>query len=142
MKVYVVTDGVYSDYHIVAAYSTREKAEECVATIKRAAKEREEAEDVGDYSMGAIYCDEPGVKEFELDPGNERVLLYCVVVDGDGNEKQRNERLRYPWQKDEETQSFGRAGAFGVSPRSYEVALKAARDALYEWKARKAGMTP
>lgn len=142
MKVYIVTDGDYSDYHIVAVFSTQAKADECVATMKRANKECQDAEERGDFSLDYFFCDDPRVTVFDLDPGNERVSLYCIAVDGEGRETNREVRLRYPWQRDDETRCFGAGGAVGVSPRGYEVALKAARDALYEWKARQAGIAP
>lgn len=141
-KVYIVTDGDYSDYHIVAVFSTQAKADECIATMKGAAKGCQDAEESGDFSLGYLFCDDPRVTVFDLDPGNERVTQYCVMVDGEGRETNREVRMRYPWQLDDETRSFGATGAIGVSPRGYDVALKGARDALYEWKARQTGIAP
>jgi hypothetical protein len=51
MTLYVVTTGSYSDYSIHSIYSTREKAEAVVALL-------------GDERLD---CDNPAIKEYELD---------------------------------------------------------------------------
>ena len=59
MKVYLVTDGEYSDYHLCGIYSTREKAEE--------AKQ--------------IYVADRDIEEIELDGLPEHIEgLYCYLV--------------------------------------------------------------
>ena len=59
-KVYVVTAGCYSDYHIVAVFSTKEKAEEYIAYHGT------------DYRFEGYGLD----KEFE-----RKESLWCVVID-------------------------------------------------------------
>lgn len=64
-KIYIVTEGEYSDYHICAVYSTREKAEEYV------------------QCKGTDYK----IEEHDLDEEIKReVKLWCVVFDLDNGE--------------------------------------------------------
>ena len=58
MKVYLVTEGCYSDYHIEAAFSTKEKAEELV-------------EAMGRHSSA-------GIEEFELDQQFDQYM--CIEI--------------------------------------------------------------
>lgn len=64
-KIYIVTEGEYSDYHICAVFSTREKAEEYV------------------QSHGTDY----GIEEYDLDEDVERgVKLWYVAIAIKNNE--------------------------------------------------------
>ena len=56
-KVYIVTSGEYSDYHIDACFSTKQKAQEF---IKNAKKTKE-------------FWDEPSIEKWDLDGGNDIV---------------------------------------------------------------------
>lgn len=56
MIVYVVTSGEYSDYHIDAIFSTKEKAEEYIKIHAR-------------YNQG-YYSDRAGIEEWEMDKNN------------------------------------------------------------------------
>ena len=51
MKVYILTQGEYSDYHIVGVYSTKEKAQELCDAMR---------------TNGTLW-DEPQVEEYEMD---------------------------------------------------------------------------
>lgn len=51
MKVYVLTQGEYSDYHIIGVYSTKEKAQKLRDAMR---------------TSGTFY-DEPQIEEYELD---------------------------------------------------------------------------
>ena len=66
-KIYLVTEGSYSSYGVVAAFSTREKAEGLVE-LMRDDKRR----------------DDPCVEEYELDPeyGDYEVWKVCMKIDG------------------------------------------------------------
>ncbi|MBR2248771.1 MAG: hypothetical protein IJ880_17455 [Bacilli bacterium] len=61
MTVYVVTDGEYSDYHIVGIFSDREKAEICVA----------------------IKTEDGGVEEWDVDDikidSNLKLIDYAII---------------------------------------------------------------
>ena len=63
MKVFVVTDGIYSDYHIVAVFSSREKAEKFVARYTW--KETENT------------C----IEEYSLDQHNIGEMIPCICVE-------------------------------------------------------------
>ena len=65
MKIFLVTDGEYSDYHVKGAFSTKEKAEEAIIL----------------YSAGNI--EEREIDEFPPHP--KGMLPYCVQMDIDGN---------------------------------------------------------
>lgn len=67
MRIFLVTEGDYSDYHVVAAFSTREKAEK----------------------FAKKFVNPPEIEEYELDPVPERVYkdnmdLWYVQMAKDG----------------------------------------------------------
>ena len=76
MKVYVVTSGTYSDYHIDAVFSTKENAEK--------------------YNNIYGKDDFEDIEEFEVDDemalinriGDEKITIYLVCMDRDGNVKE------------------------------------------------------
>lgn len=121
-RVYVVTEGRYSGYHIEAVF---EKLEDAEVAAKMCGGE------VETYPLNG----KPG------DP----VTVYSVEIDGDGNEVGRWENTWLPWDANEPWVMEGRgwlyllpggppAGACGQSTRGYDVALKIARDKLAEAK--------
>lgn len=65
MKVYLVTSGDYSDYHILGAYSSRELAEEAQALFA--------ADSIEDWDLDKTI-DHP-----------QGMLMYRVLMDIDGN---------------------------------------------------------
>lgn len=62
-KVYIVTEGDYSDYHIEACFTTKEKAEEFIKNSKK-------VEDDGWYK--------PGIEVWDLDTNTEIVNVITV----------------------------------------------------------------
>ena len=60
--VYIVTHGDYSDYSILAAFSTREMAERFVAA----------------YNQGESYYDKADIEEYELDCPPDNWVTYTV----------------------------------------------------------------
>lgn len=67
MKVYIVTSGIYSDYHIDRVFSTREKAQEYL-------------DHIGNYENADI-------KEYNLDEETPRgVFGYCVTISNSDGE--------------------------------------------------------
>ena len=65
VKAYIVTDGDYSDYHIVGVYSTEEQAEQARLNFN--------ADSVETWELDSDICDHGGL------------LRYDVVMDRDGN---------------------------------------------------------
>ena len=51
-KVYILTDGDYSDYHVVGVFSTRELAEDYVNS-----SERYEVDRIGEWEMDELQPD-------------------------------------------------------------------------------------
>jgi len=77
-KVYVVTAGCYSDYHIVAVFSTKEKAEEYIA----------------------YHGTNNTLEEYELDKELDReVSLWCVTFDLSDREETEASRTQDPWEE-------------------------------------------
>ncbi|SDZ81979.1 hypothetical protein SAMN05192529_102126 [Arachidicoccus rhizosphaerae] len=68
MKIYIVTDGCYSDYSIRGVFTTKENAEKFIRA----------------YSF-----DEPSIEEYESDNLNEEIqngnTCFVVFIDKDGN---------------------------------------------------------
>jgi len=62
-KVYLLTQGAYSDYHVVGVYSTREKAD-----AARAEYVESMAREIFDDGQVRLAGDEPEVEEMPLDP--------------------------------------------------------------------------
>lgn len=140
MKVYALAVGEYSDYGILAIFSTRECADAAVEDMKRAYAQHIDAIDSLDSNdwTSETYND-PRIEEYELDPEPTRIKFYCVTVGENGQETNRNERMRFMWEHDARTEGYVN-WAYAASTRSYDVALKAARDALAKAKTRKAGL--
>ena len=67
--VYIVTRGDYSDYSIVAAFSSRELAERFVAV----------------YNQGDYAYDRAGIEEYELDCPSEDWVTYIVWLNEAGD---------------------------------------------------------
>lgn len=66
-KVYVVTEGEYSSYHILAVFSSRKLAQEYIETVRN-------------------HCwDDVRIEEYELDRPPERWLGTVVHMDREGN---------------------------------------------------------
>lgn len=66
MKIYLVSTGNYSNYGILAAFSTEEKAKELLAILKK-------------------DSDECGIEEYELDPEVGDFTQYSVFMKKDGS---------------------------------------------------------
>jgi len=76
MKIFIVTSGAYSDYHINAVFSTKENAEK--------------------YNKLYANGDFEDIEEFEVDDEmalinrirDEKITIYLVCMDRDGNIKE------------------------------------------------------
>lgn len=81
-KIYVITDGEYSDYNIVTVLSTKSKAEEFL-----------------EYYKKAMSCSEVRIEEYKLDEFmsqvSNKMLRYNVLMQRDGTV--RNIRTTDPW---------------------------------------------
>lgn len=78
-KVYVLTDGLYSDYHIVAIFSAREIAEAALQVVKN-----------------KPFSDDPSIEEWEVDSVTPEQLIdgyriYSVCIDNSGTVKEVKE---------------------------------------------------
>jgi len=81
MKIYIVTSGAYSDYHINAVFSTKENAER--------------------YNKIHASGDFEDIEEFEVDEDmalmnrirDEKITIYLVCMDRDGNVKEIKKEL-------------------------------------------------
>lgn len=158
-KIYIVTKGSYSDYHIICACPLKKTAKEAAGRYNRLTGMR-------GYADG--YADKHRVEELAwvTDPASDIVLetLYEVEVNDDG-EVVRQYEISYaspgspmddeyyddsshPVTRvneyyDPSSQSFQRVNGTriqGRSRRGYDVALKVARDKLAELKAQDAGI--
>lgn len=117
-KVCVVTEGSYSDYHILAVFAEKKLADQF-------------AEAAG--GSVEVYNIRTGMPE--------RATCYSVMIDAEGNETSRWSHFDWDFEKEpERAWKTGVPGFMAASYRGYDVALKAARDALAQWRARKAGL--
>jgi hypothetical protein len=81
MKVYALSEGEYSDYHIIAIYSTKEKADAALAEFNREAQESYE---------------KAGLEEYELDSYTPSTEYYSVGVKPDGMMQYVMREVRQP----------------------------------------------
>ena len=123
MKVYVLTQGKYSDYHIVGIYSTKEKAQELRDAI----------------CASGGYWDEPQIEEYELDVLNPS-MGYMRVGYTPENNTVHTYGLNFVSGTDGIC-NYGKVPEFfcflPYSPRlsNPDVLLKAAQDRYMKWKA-------
>lgn len=134
-KVYIITAGSYSDYHIVAVFADKNEAERFRDTQNEKAKWDSQECHIEEYPIGAdislagkdLYCAETGYK------GKIYVWDTCSPVLNYANEigiVKRNGAdlecyIAVPWNQDD--------------PEEY--AQKVAADLFAEYKARKEGIT-
>lgn len=126
--VYVVESGSYSDYRVHFACPDKKTAEAMSAALNKS----------GGY-------DSYEVAELAVYSAVEQITprtLFVVEVDINGNELKRWNSSFRPW--DGHGYLVGWIPAYkhvrGISERSYEAALKSARDHLAKRKAKKAGV--
>lgn len=78
-KVYIVTQGCYSDYHIVECFASKKAAKEYIESLRA----HSDCED--------DYFDEPDIEEWDLlennpmSPQSERGILVYSTIRGDGS---------------------------------------------------------
>jgi hypothetical protein len=132
-KVYVVTSGSYSDYHIVAVFSTREQAEEFAATYNRSYDSNQVEEFVlNEVARDAIrfvaYAHPTRLSEdADIEFHYEHMATSQEELDEPGGVADR---------RDAPSPNIVVHG-YGRSP---EAARKSALDNWYRWKAEKAGV--
>jgi hypothetical protein len=113
MKVYIVTSGCYSDYHIEGVYSTREMAEEYIRAIK------------DDYK---------GINEWEVDvvvdPIEHGYLRWYVRFDGDNIDYINQEDIDLDDPKEEECSYYNYMGSlsFSIYAKDRDHAIKIASE--------------
>lgn len=83
-KVYVVTQGEYSDYRIIGLFSSKDKADQLIASYPP-----------------SCYSGQPRVEEYELDkvgiPKGERLFRVSICVEGGVGRMET-----YVWAKDKQ----------------------------------------
>ncbi len=116
MKIYAITKGKYSDYHICALTVDKDKA----------------------YRLREIYSDsyeEANVEEYYDGEGKD--LQFFYLCDKEGNHARLWE---YPEKEKVFVDNTGRMYAVGVYAKDKEHAEKKAHDMIAEYKARKEGI--
>jgi len=114
MRVYIVTKGRYSDYHIVGVYGNYNTADK-----------------VADFINGQV-------EKYELDKRTEDVFCYNVELNFNGEVEHKYTDFDYVaeteiWEEDKTI--------LASSNKSYEHAIKKARDEFYKYKAEKENIT-
>lgn len=131
-KVYLLTDGCYSDFHVVGVFSTKARADEAMANLRA----RTDGRGGGDED----------VEEYELDAlvGFRRGPVYTATIEEESGEVHETgwggqEGFRHP-----EAAAVSRPGGgriYVTSPLSIDHATKVAIEKRQEWL-RKRGMEP
>lgn len=136
-KVYVVTAGSYSDYRIEAVFSSRKKAQDYQDYIDAKSQK---------LRLKNHYYEEfNDIEEYTLNDPPTFMSVYCVHIDMEGTETGRFHNMRKTTEYTEARHNGPvrirrNENITGISTRSFDVALKAARDKLAEVKARDAGV--
>ena len=119
MKIYAVTDGDYSDYHIIALTVDKERAENLAKIYKADIEEYEDAQEF------------PKMPMWKYDEGEYRVQ--CYIIDPDANGKEHI-YTRNP---------FGGITYYGAEVYAEDEAhaRKKAQDMIAQYKAEKEGIT-
>jgi hypothetical protein len=108
-SIYVLTEGSYSDYHIVGVYSTKELAEEAQSLYKDSQIEEYDLDNIPEHPPGMsawfvsisdgklddIYTSQaspfdqtvPRENEYNYGEGKTGYLVWCWAVDGDNAKK-------------------------------------------------------
>lgn len=142
MKVYAITAGAYSDYHIVAITDDKEKAEALASLINK---------QYGDnYGYGAAYAEEYDTKDVDIavaHPNRKyfRVSSYasidwtilCDEFDLDDFLQLKDERARYII---DDVNRLNDYWYFYCSARNQEQAIKKATDWVAQKKAKMEGV--
>ena len=108
-NIYVLTEGSYSDYHIVGVYSTKELAEEAQSLYQDSQIEEYDLDNIPEHPPGMsawfvrisdgklddIFTTQvspfnetvPSEKEYQWSDGETAYFVYCWAVDGNHAEK-------------------------------------------------------
>lgn len=108
-NIYVLTEGSYSDYHIVGVYSTKELAEEAQSLYEDSEIEEYDLDNIPEHPPGMsawfvrindgelddiftnqvspLYQKVPSEKEYQCSDGKTAYFVYCWAVDGNHAEK-------------------------------------------------------
>jgi hypothetical protein len=84
-SIYVLTEGDYSDYHIVGVYSTKELAKEAQSLYEYS--QIEEYDDITTSQVGPFDGTIPREFEYKSHNGETAYFVYCWAVDEDHAEK-------------------------------------------------------
>ena len=140
MNIYIVTSGCYSDYSIVAVFSSREKAQAYIDAASAAAKKS--TDDSYVYVRGGNDFND--IEEWILDGGTSakiHTLYHCSIFLDDGSciEKEKIETREFGTPKSESYVASqvpiygGRGVVRAKSHKSAAHALKIAAEARQEW---------
>lgn len=125
-KLYAVTAGSYSDYHIIGLFSDKAKAEEYVACHNKAGSGSGEFADVEEYIDGALCSDDGFIFEvyFIKNEFRDIVLSEASSI--------KTEVFEYPQSRE--------TIRISVRAKDEEHAKKIAADKLAEYLAKKQGI--
>lgn len=136
-KVYIVTEGEYSDYHIEAVFSTRENAEKFIAA-------RDTAYYLGDYEIEELDLDET-----QVETEDKIVYVYAVFHYGRHNNicvenrfwifKSKLGEFKRKWEKDK-TWHGGWEQIVVLDEPNEEKARKIYADRIAKKKAEEGGL--
>ena len=128
--VYIVTDGEYSDYHIVAAFGDKREAEKCIALLGGG--------NIEEYELGKRATEVVWWHAMVDDNGDVTALALPQTGDMWESVTWAPRIIRYV---SEPTEQIGHWQHRGVG-RTPDGAVKSARDQMTRSKAERAGITP
>ena len=123
--IYILTEGDYSDYHIIGAYTTRELAEK--------AQFLHQYSMIEEFDLDRVYEHPPGMKAWTVIVLNDREdPFYCHQSEPDDE---------IPYEKYDKTYTGELSAHYRVWAEDQEHALKIAQDKWYQYKAQLAGIS-
>jgi competence CoiA-like predicted nuclease len=131
-KAYIVTQGSHSDYTIAAIFANKEMAEQHIATASKLATHHN-FNDVEEWEVNSTLPPHRVSYRVQIDLDGEVVYKTSDVEWSPTDEPVENVQESYL--------SGARETSFwAISYRGFDVATKAARDKLAQWKAEQAGL--
>lgn len=126
MKVYAITKGCYSDYHICCIVTTKEQADRAVALYS----DRYDKAEIEEYDTNDILTIEDGVSRWDAtyDPDTKTI---CLISKFDGEPLLHGTDI---WK------TISGKYSILVNARNREHALKVASDAIAKYMAEQEGL--
>lgn len=116
MKIYIVTEGQYSDYHIIGAFTDKAKAEECVDNYPES--------EIEEYEDGEYYKHPASWKSVSiyLDNTQEPYVHNWMLYEGDTVAYSENYKPQYIFTVN--TDSVSKAKAIAIERYNAFLAIK------------------